>query len=130
MEENKKQEEKSNLSFFKPAELTEKDKRSENRKQALFVGIFGFFAGLLSAIIANMLASVISIMIWAFTENSGIYFLLLFGQFILYSVILYIVCYKIYTLIDPDTENKKTYLISYATLYIIMFIVWVVGVFT
>ena len=130
MEENNKQEQKSNLSFFKPAELTEKEKRSDNRKQALFVGIFGFFGGLLSALIANMLASVISIMIWAFTENPGVYFLLLFGQFIVYSIILYIVCYKIYTLIDPDVENKQTYLISYGIFYAIMLVVWMVGLFS
>lgn len=120
-----KKEEKSNLSFFEPVKEYKPDAQSSMKKNLLVLAL-GSIAGLISALVANMLASTISIMFWAFTSNGPMYNLVRYGQLFVYTILLYVFCYWMFRKWDHTKTNKAIFLSSYFLLYIVMFLIAVV----
>lgn len=119
---NEQKEQKSNLSFYAPVDSTPNVQSAS--KKNLMVLVVGSLAGLISALVAHMLANTISIMFWAFTENGPMYLLVLYGQLLVYTILLYIFSYWVFKKWEHTSTNKTIFLSSYFLFYIIMFLFW------
>lgn len=118
-----KKTDKPNLSFFEPVKEYKPDTQSTMKTNLLILGL-GSIAGLISALVANMLANTISIMFWAFTENGQLYLLVFWGQLVIYTILLYVFCYWIFNKWEHTKITKTIYLSSYFLLYIVMLLSW------
>lgn len=123
-DQQKKNEQKADLSFFAPVQET----RTEHNdfKKNIMILLLGATAGLVSALIAHMLANTISIMFWAFTQNGPMYLLVLYGQLFVYTIGLYVFSYWMFRKWDHTKTQKLIYLASYFLLYVVMILFWVI----